>query len=134
MAIGSADEFVRLRYSDHSEDYLRAAQEPAPTEVWMEVIERYPDARFWVAQNKTVPIEVLAVLANDSDPKVRFMVAMKRKLPPELLAVLARDNDESVRERVARHKRTPRAVLEELADDPWQEIRSVVAERLHKEP
>jgi hypothetical protein len=133
MAIGSADEFVRLRYSDHPEDYFRAAQEPAPTEVWMGVIERYPDARFWVAQNKIAPIEVLAVLAKDPDPKVRCMVVMKRKLTPELLEALAHDSDESVRERAARHKRTPRAVLEDLADDPWEEIRSVVTEAVRAE-
>jgi hypothetical protein len=133
MAISSADEFIRLRNSQHSEEYLRAAHEPASTEVWIDVIERYPEARIWVAQNKTVPLDILAILAKDPDPKVRFMVAMKRKLTPELLEVLARDSDESVRERVARHRRTPRAVLERLANDPWEEVRSAVAERLNGE-
>jgi hypothetical protein len=133
MAISSADEFIRLRNSDHSDEYLQAAHEPASMEVWMEVIERYPDARVWVAQNKTVPLEVLAILAKDPDPRVRFMVAMKRKLTPELLELLASDSDEGVRERVARHRRTPRAVLERLANDPWEEVRAVVAKRLNVE-
>jgi hypothetical protein len=133
MAISSADEFIRLRNSQYSGEYLRAAQEPASIEVWMDLVENHPDARVWVAQNKTVPLEILAVLAKDPDPQVRFMVAMKRKLTPELLELLARDSDESVRERVARHRRTPRAVLERLANDPWEEVRAVVAERLNSE-
>jgi hypothetical protein len=133
MPIFSAEEFIRLRNSRDSEESRRAAHEPAPLEVWTDVIERYPQARFWVAQNKTVPVEILAVLAIDPDPKVRFMVAMKRKLTPELLEMLARDSDESIRERIARHRRTPRSVLEQLANDPWKEIRSVVAERLRGE-
>jgi hypothetical protein len=133
MAISSADEFIRLRNSQYSDEYLRAAHEPASMEVWMDVVERYPEARIWVAQNKTVPLDILALLAKDPDPKVRFMVAMKRKLTPELLEVLARDSDEGVRERVARHRRTPRTLLEQLANDPWEEIRAIVAERLNGE-
>jgi hypothetical protein len=130
MVISSAEEFVRLRYGDHSEEFLRAAHEPASVEVWMDIVKRYPNVRVWVAQNKTVPLEILAILAKDPDPKVRFMVAMKGKLTPELLETLSNDSDEGVRERVARHRRTPRAVLERLANDPWEEIRSVVAQRL----
>lgn len=130
MAIESADEFVRLRYSDDRDDYTRAATEPASTEVWNEVIERYPDARFWVAQNKTVPLEILAILASDPDAQVRRMVAAKRKLTPELLASLASDEDDAVRMSVARHKNTPHEILENLRSDSWSEVRLVASQRL----
>ncbi|MEW2266064.1 hypothetical protein ACGF5T_30820 [Streptomyces sp. NPDC047853] len=106
--IESAEEFIRLRFSDVAEDYGRASTEPAAPDVWREVIEQHPEARFWVAQNKTVPLDILQVLASDSDPRVRSMVASKRKLTPDILTTLAADSDESVRLAAARHKSIPR--------------------------
>ena len=130
MTIISADEFVRLRYSEDPQDYQRAAIESAPIAVWLEVIERYPDARVWVAHNKTVPIDVLETLAGDPDVRVRHAVAMKRKLTPTLLARLSTDDDESVRMRVAMHKNTSRETLEALRGDSWVRVRETVRERL----
>lgn len=75
--IESADEFRRLRVSENPEEYRRAAYDEAPAEVWLEVIRRWPDMRFWVAQNKTVPVSVLEALVNDPDEKVRDMVQRK---------------------------------------------------------
>ena len=69
--IESAEEFVRLRGSEVPEEYLRAAQDSAEVQVWLDIIQRYPDMRFWVAQNKTVPVPVLEVLRNDEDQRVR---------------------------------------------------------------
>lgn len=103
--IRSAEEFARLRKSDHLEEYDRAANDSASIDVWRDVISRYPDMRRWVAHNKTVPIEILAVLARDPDSHVRLMVAMKRKLTLDILERLADDDDESVRLRVAMHRR-----------------------------
>ncbi|MFH9585300.1 hypothetical protein ACH4MW_23190 [Streptomyces luteogriseus] len=130
--IDSAEEFIRLRFSDAPEEYGRAAAEPAAPGVWREVIERHPEARFWVAHNKTVPLEILRVLVNDPDPRVRSMVASKRKLTPELLTTLAADPDESIRLAVARHKSVPRSVLEQLRTDSWEEVRDVVRDRLER--
>jgi hypothetical protein len=131
--IESAEEFFRLRSSDDPEENNRASAEPASLNVWTEVVERYPEARFWVAQNKMVPLEILRILADDADPRVRSMVAMKRKLTPDILAQLARDPDESVRLSVARHKRVPRYVLEELRSDDWSEVRALVRDRLEND-
>jgi hypothetical protein len=130
MTINSADEFVRLRYSTDPEEYRRAANEDAPLEVWKDVITRYPDARMWVAQNKTVPLEILASLVSDPDARVRTIVAMKRKLTPELLDQLARDDDDSVRLHVATHKNTSRNTLSRLLEDPWENVRNAADERL----
>lgn len=54
LVIPSAAEFVRLRFSEDPEEYRRAASEPAELAVWLDVIENYPEARFWVSHNKTV--------------------------------------------------------------------------------
>jgi hypothetical protein len=115
--IACAEEFVALRSSRDPKEYLRAATDTASTEVWLEVIERFPEMRIWVAHNKTVPGEVLSVLARDPDPAVRSTVAMKNKLSEELFALLSRDTDDSVRERIAYNKKTPIAILRSLAND-----------------
>jgi hypothetical protein len=128
--IESAEDFVRLRKSCEKHDYRRAAQEEAPMAVWMDVISRYPEMRRWVAHNKTVPLEILALLASDPDKEVRIMVAMKRKLNPEILEVLAVDEDDSIRLSVARHRKAPRTVLERLTNDPWVRIREEAEQRL----
>jgi hypothetical protein len=95
--IASADEFRDLRTSEDNEQYLRAAHDEAPISVWTDVIKRFPDMRMWVAHNKTVPVEILEVLAGDLNVQVRYTVARKRKLPESLQLRLAADPDESVR-------------------------------------
>src|SRR5688572_23658542 len=115
--IESAEEFQRLRESENPEEYWRAAHEPASVEVWREIIARYPELREWVAHNKTVPLQILAELACDTDPRVRAMVAMKRKLAPELQLRLATDPDDGVRERLAWNAKATRAALERLSAD-----------------
>ena len=128
--IVSAAEFVRLRTSADPLEYGRAAHAEMPADVWMTLISEYPDMRKWAAHNKTVPIEILTILASDPDRDVRRMVAVKRKLTPEILERLSDDEDEAVRRAVAQHRRTPRHVLVQLRDDPWQEIRRIAGERL----
>jgi hypothetical protein len=87
--------------------------------------------RAWVAQNKTVPVSILRILAADSDPNVRYVVASKRKLTPDLLTRLSHDADESVRLRVAWNPKCPVEILETLAEsDPWSEVRTKAARRL----
>jgi len=94
--IQSAEEFVRLRSSSDAKEYARAAHEDAPDHVWQEVIDHHPEMRMWVAQNKTVPLWALKLLAVDRDPDVRLMVAMKRKLPVEVLASMTDDVSSAV--------------------------------------
>jgi hypothetical protein len=60
--IASAEEFARLRQSDDLDEQHRASWDCAPVEVWLAVIERFPDLRWWVAHNKTVPLEILELL------------------------------------------------------------------------
>ena len=115
--IGTAKEFVHLRTSERPEEYLRAATESAPLEVWLEVLQQYPDMKGWVAHNKTIPMRILECLALDPDPFVRAAVAAKNKLSEELMLNLARDSDLSVRERIAQNKNASVAVLRVLVQD-----------------
>jgi len=130
--IESAEEFYQLRTSELPEEYSRAAQESASLETWLKVSEKYPEMRFRVAQNKTVPVEVLEVLSQDTEPQVRSMVAMKRKLPEHLQVVLARDKDDSVRRAVVWNVRATYAALKILAGDAEPEIREQAKDRLAK--
>jgi hypothetical protein len=84
----------------------------------------------WVAHNKTVPLEILRVLAADSDPSVRYAVAFKRKLDDAMFEALAADGDEEVRQRVAYNPKAPISVLERLAADASAFVSVVAAERL----
>ncbi|NNN20586.1 MAG: hypothetical protein HKL80_01105, partial [Acidimicrobiales bacterium] len=89
--IDSAEEFVRLRNSTDPAAYNRAAREEAPLQVWHDLIERFPEFKLWVANNKTVPMEILEILASDPDGTVRLMVAAKNKLTSDILEKLAFD-------------------------------------------
>jgi hypothetical protein len=116
--ITSASEFLALRSSNRPDEYNRAAQDNAPDRVWNEIIDSYPEMREWVAHNKTVPITILGVLANDPSPRVREAVASKRKLTESLQLLLAQDNNPSVRERLVHNARVSLSVLRLLAQDP----------------
>ena len=102
----------------------------AAMEVWMEVVATMPNMREWVALNKTVPIEVLALLARDESGHVRAVVAMKRKLPEALQLELARDSDASVRQRLACNAKATKRVLEILANDSEGFVRERPTQRL----
>src|ERR1017187_4988954 len=109
--INSAKEFVDLRTSERPDDYLRAARESAPLEVWFDIVGKYPEMKVWVARNKTVPMQVLEQLAVDVDPRIRVAVAMKNKLSKDLMLTLSKDSDSSVRERIAYNKNASDDVL-----------------------
>jgi len=132
VTILSASEFLRLRSSDVPAEYHRAAHDDAAIDVWRDVIEQYPDMRFWVAQNKTVPVDGLRLLATDQDWKVRSMVAMKRKLPDDLCTLLALDSNDAVRQSIARHRNTPDGVLSVLAADSWPPVAEAAAREVQR--
>jgi hypothetical protein len=128
--IRSAQEFLELDRSEEQAQYYRAAHDSAPIEVWNELIEKYPESRFSVAHNKTLPLEILRVLASDQDTRVRAMVAMRRKLDEPTQRLLAQDPDAGVRMCMARNKRATTVVLNLMLADPWDKIREVARERL----
>lgn len=130
--IESAEEFVNLRSSSNPLEYERAASEQAPTHVWMDVIEHYPDMKIWVIRNKTVPLNILRLLSDDPNSNIRAAIADKRKLDEDLFEKLSQDKDESVRQRIAYNKKTPLKILEKLSSDAEEMVRSVATNRLDR--
>ena len=130
--IQSAEEFVRLRLSQDRAEYLRAAHESASDEVWLEVINNYPEMREWVAHNKTTPRTILEFLSNDSDPKVRHTVSSRRSAGEDILNKLAFDSSELVRLSVARNPKVTEKILLKLLDDELDYLVEVAKEKLKK--
>ena len=130
--IESAEQFRSLRESELPNEYSRAAHDDAPLQVWLDIIDRMPDLRFWVAQNKTVPISVLETLADDTDPRVRDMVARKRKLPEALQIKLARDSDPAVRCTLAQNAKLAPRALAILTDDDDDMVTAVLQTKTKK--
>ena len=126
----SPEEFVALRASEDPDEYRRSSIEHADIGVWLQVIDRFPDFRKWVAHNKTIPEEVIRILATDPNEEVRWTIAMKRGIPADVLANLSGDNDETIRNRIARHPRVSRAILLRLSDDPSAVVADVARRRL----
>lgn len=128
--IDSAEEFRSLRESEHAAEYHRAAHDEAPLEVWLDILRRMPEMRFWVAQNKTIPVVVLQQLADDPDASVRGMVARKRKIPEALQRKLATDADNSVRSALAYNAKITPRVLAILAGDHDQLVSEAAKQRV----
>lgn len=130
VTIGSANEFVRLRCSEIEGEQFRASWGIATIEIWKEVIDNYPGMREWVAHNKTIPDEIIRILALDEDKGVRHMIACKRRTPADVLAILATDEDETIRRSVAGHRNTPANILEMMVNDEWSVVAEIAKERL----
>ena len=128
--IRSASEFLALRSSRITEEYWRAAHDTASEEVWIELIEKYPDMRFWVAHNRTIPLRIIKMLSEDKDTNVRCRIADKHTTDPSILLALVHDREASVRMRVALNKKTPAHILRGLLNDEWDSIVAVAQKRL----
>ena len=130
--ITTAHEFKRLCESTNPEEYCRSATDEAPLEVWREIVDDMPEMRFWVAQNKTVPIEILDLLAMNSDAQVRDMVARKRKITESTAIRLASDPDETVRAALATNAKLTDVVRNILLNDQSPLVQNAIAKRNKK--
>jgi hypothetical protein len=128
--IETVAEFMRLVESDDSVERNRSASEDAPTSVWIELVNNYPSMRFWVANNRTVPIEVLQMLARDVNWRVRNRVASKASCPEDILALLSSDDHDSVVASVAGHPHTPSDALRRLSTHEWKQVREKAIRQL----
>jgi len=119
--INSVNEFLRLRMSVVKEEYDRATYDDAPIEVWFETINAHPEMKEWIIHNKTVPLEILYVLAIDRDPEVRSKVAAKRKIDHKIFNQLSCDQDELVRHALMHNSMLSRDQLSliKIDDSEW---------------
>lgn len=130
--IQSAEEFVKLRLSQNKEEYRRASIEPASEEVWLEVIQKYPEMRTWVAHNKTVPRKILEILSEDIDVEVRRTVASRRSASEEILYKLSSDTSELVRLTVLRNPNVSKKILQKLLSDTKKYVVDEASEALKR--
>lgn len=128
--IETATEFLRLVESDDPADRKRSSVDCAPVSVWTSIVADHPEMRFWVAHNRTVPREVLRLLAVDPDWRVRHRVAARKDCPVDVLELLADDRHDSVASVVAGHPDTPDSALRRLAGHTWEQIRDKAVRRL----
>lgn len=82
--------------------------------------------RATVAQNQTIPVEILYLLSTDEFSGVRYYVAKNSKTPTELLSLLAKDKEFDVRQQVAGNSNTSIETLSLLAKDE-DSVRMAVA-------
>jgi hypothetical protein len=108
--IVSAKEFARLRTSNDLIEQARASNEAAEESVWREVIIYHTELKKWVAHNKTVPLEILRLLAKDDDWQVRSVVARKHKLDRALFEQLSLDQNEVVRRCLEENAKCPQDI------------------------
>jgi hypothetical protein len=130
--INTAEEFIRLRTSSVPEEYGRAGRDEASYEVWIEIIEKHPDMRVWVAFNRTISLELQTILAKDEDPRVRSAIAGKYPLERGLYEMLAKDESEPIRRRIAHNKKTPLDILEKMMYDEVEDIRAAAKENYER--
>ncbi len=117
------------------------------------VVHIYPDLRARIAWNRSVPLDILLKLFNDSNKMVRCAAYQNDNATPELLQKtiksswskhkicllatnnapveflrqVAVDNDDRIRRYVARHSNTPPDVLLSLSKDNSKSVRLSVA-------
>ncbi|TGD79862.1 hypothetical protein [Hymenobacter wooponensis] len=128
--IVSAEEFIKLRVSEVEAEYHRAAHDAADISIWVDVIERYPSFKEWVVHNKTIPLAILEMLAEDADPAVRRRIATKRKIDSRIVSLLSGDADESVRHALISNAALTEKQLRAMHVQDSQWLQAELAKRL----
>ena len=123
----SAEEFVRLRESEDPSEYIRSGVDTAELSVWLDIIYKYPEMRVWVARNRTVPPEVIRLLAKDNDPLVSGSISRKYPLEDDLYHDLSRDIDEGIRAGLTYNKKIPIDILKYMSENDSSEFVKEVA-------
>ena len=84
-----------------------------------------------MAQNRTIPSEIMRILAAQGDEVVRSILAEKRRLPPDLFDLLSKDPSSLVRKKVAANKKTSIDIVRSLVGDVDEEVARVAEFQLN---
>jgi pentose-5-phosphate-3-epimerase len=90
-----------------------------PIDILKMWVKKEPQLRGWIAQNPSITVDMIGVLARDASPKVRLAIAYNPSTPSSVLEKLSFDTEVEVRRAVANNAKTPGNVLEMLVKD-WQ--------------
>jgi len=129
--IETAQEFVFLCCSKNDSDIARSLSEEASLDVWTDLIFNFKSHQIDVAQNRTIPSEIMRILAAQGDEVVRSILAEKRRLPPDLFDLLSKDPSSLVRKKVAANKKTSIDIVRSLVDDVDEEVARVAEFQLN---
>lgn len=129
MIINSAEEFKKYVESDDEDEY-RKTQWNASEEVWLDVLNKYPEYSRTVAFNLSITMNVLEKLSESDDWKTRVDVAMKRRISHKIFEKLSKDIESVVRRKIAVNAKAPDYILEHLALDTDVAVSSIAKDRL----
>lgn len=134
--ITSANEFTDLRESNDRNEQFRASHDEADIEVWLAIIEKYPQLKTWVIHNKTIQIEILEILSKDPNPDVRSAVARKRKINENIKRQLSNDENEDVRFALLSNRKLSTDELKVIKIDDSVWLQQKLSERIgsHQSP
>ena len=130
--IESAEEFVRLSWSEDGAESLRSVYGWAEDAVWHDVLNRFPDMTSWVIHNKSVPHTILDRVIETGDSGLREEVTIKRKLNAAQMERLVRDPDWRVRQGIAGHPKISEELLLRLQKDSNHWVRRRAYQKLTK--
>lgn len=114
--ITSAEDFKRYAESENEDENAKAFN-PAPDEVWFDVLLKYPELSRAVVFNHTISLKVLERLCLCEDMHVRWEIAIKRRLNRAIFEQLACDKSVIVRHRIACNPKAPEDILVQLSGD-----------------
>jgi hypothetical protein len=123
----TAEEFRSLCEND---DDTTFAHQVASSEVWSDVLRKYPELARCVAANKTIPDDIIDCLSKSNDIDIRWKIATKRKLNRDVFERLAGDTDPTIRHRIACNPKTPSDILQLLSKDPDLMVASAASRKL----
>ncbi|MDH6593899.1 hypothetical protein M2165_003788 [Variovorax sp. TBS-050B] len=98
--------------------------------VWEDVISSYRSHHMDVAQNRTIPPEVMRLLCQHGNEAVRATWADKRRLPEDLLRSLSDDPSSLVRKKIAANAKSPIDSVKKLALGSDEDVARVAMFRL----
>lgn len=128
--INSVSEFMALCDSRDESDIARSLRDEAPFGVWEELILNFQSRKIDVAQNITISVAVMGLLAIHGDEIVRSILAEKRNLPSDIFKLLSKDSSSLVRKKIAANKKTPLVMVGNLANDEDEDVARVAKFRL----
>lgn len=134
VIIETVQEYIDLvkLCNENRHDVLQLRWSMSSEHIWKEILAKYPDLKWEVAQNKKLPDAIKRMLAVDEDFYVRSSIARKHKIPEDLYLVFARDESESIRSRIAVRNDTPMEALELLALDSSEYVAQIARDQLDR--
>lgn len=127
--IENPGEFHRFWMSGNPMLRHKLTHDEASVETWRAIVMSLPEARSTVARNKTLPAEILVMLARDEDPLVREEVAGRRGIPVEAQMILVDDAVMLVRHRLAFNASVGDELRARLVEDRDPTVRSAASLR-----